>query len=309
MNISVLFSTYKRPDILLKTLLSFEKINIDNLSWELLVADNANDIKSQRILKSFQDKLPLDFIVVTKPGKNVALNRLVRLAKGQLIVFTDDDVTPDTNWLIELWQASQRWPNDILFGGKIIPLFPPKTPEWIRDPNFDYASVAFAWFDKGEEESPFEDSPFGPNMAVRREIFTKYKIFFDENIGPRGSDYPMGSETTGFCRKLKKINKRYIYVPKAIVYHRIRPDQVTFKGLLKRAYRFGRGFAATDVNHGCKELLGAPRYLYKKLFFLGFKYYLNFWRNEKEKWPLGKWFYFHLGMLKQYRFQSKTYGK
>ncbi len=308
MNVSVLFSTYKRPNILLKTLLSFEKINIDNLSWELLVADNANDIKTQSILESFQDKLPLDFIVVSKPGKNVALNRLVKLAKGQLIVFTDDDVTPDKNWLIELWQAAQRWPKDILFGGKIIPVFPPNTPEWMCNPNFDYASIAFARFDKGETEGPFEDCPFGPNMAVRREVFTKYKFCFDENIGPRGSDYPMGSETT-FCQKLKKIKKRYIYVPKAVVYHRIRPDQVTFTGLLKRAYRFGRGFAATDVDHGCKELWGAPRYLYKKLFILGLKYYLNFWRNEEERWPLGKLFYFYLGMLKQYRFQSKKHGR
>ena len=308
MNISVLISTYKRPDILRKTLFSFQNLNTANLSWQLLVADNANDIKTQSILKSFQDKLPLDFIVVTKPGKNVALNRLVRLAKGQLIVFTDDDVTPDTNWLIELWQASQRWPDDILFGGKVVPVFPPNTPEWIRDSNFEYAPAAFAWFDKGDEEMPFEDAPFGPNMAVRKEVFTKHKIFFDEHIGPRGTDYPMGSETS-FCRKLKKIKKNYIYVPNAIVYHRIRPDQITFKALLKRAYRHGRGFAVAHSDHGCKELWGAPRYLYKTVFILGFKYYLNFWRNEKDKWPFGKWFYFHLGMLKQYRLQSKTYGK
>ena len=307
MNVSVLFSTYNRSNILKKTLFSFQELNTANLSWELLVADNANDPETQKILQSYQDKLPLNFIVVTKLGKNTALNQLVKLAQGHLLVFTDDDVTPDKNWLIELWHAAQRWPNDILFGGKIIPLFPPKTPEWIRDPNFDYASVAFAWFDKGEDERPFQECPFGPNMAVRREVFTKYGIYFDENIGPRGTDYPMGSETTGFCRKLKRINERYVYVPNAVVYHRIRPDQVTFKSLLKRAYRFGRGFAAADVNHGCKELCGAPRYLYKKVFLLGIKYYLNFWREEKEKWPLGQQFYFHLGMLKQYRIQSKIY--
>ena len=95
MNISVLISTYKRHDILKKNLSSFQNLNTANLSWQLLVAGTPNDPETQNVLKSFQDKLPLHFIVVTRPGKNAALNRLVKLVQGQLIVFTDDDVTPD----------------------------------------------------------------------------------------------------------------------------------------------------------------------------------------------------------------------
>ena len=157
MDISVLISTYKRPAILAKTLSSFQEICTNNLCWQALVANNADDPETQNVLKPFQNKLPLEFIVVPQPGKNAALNRLVELAQGRLIVFTDDDVTPDENWLLDLWQASQRWPDDILSGVKVIPVFPPNTPEWIRNPKFEYAPAAFARFDKGEGERPFED--------------------------------------------------------------------------------------------------------------------------------------------------------
>ncbi len=305
MNISILISTYKRSDFLKETLSAFQELNTASLSWQVLVADNANDPETQKILKSFRNKLPLDYIVVTRPGKNAALNQLVTLAQGQLIVFTDDDVTPDKNWLIELWEAYNRWPDDFLFGGKVIPIFPPNTPNWVKDPRFEFANVAFAWFDEDGKEGPWEGCPYGPNMAVKSEVFLKYKIFFDENIGPYGSDYPMGSETS-FCKKLKTIlRSRFIYVPKSIVYHRIRPDQVTFKALLKRAYRYGRGFVASNPEHNCKEILGAPRYLYKKICILFLKYAINFWRPHSQKWYYGKLLYFHLGMLKQYRLESK----
>jgi len=304
MNISILFSTYKRPKSLKETLNSFKRLATTNFSWEILVADNADDPETQNVLQYFKNELPLNFIVVTRPGKNAALNELVRIAKGELFVFTDDDVTPEKNWLTELWEAHKRWPEDILFGGKVIPKFPLNTPTWMKDPSFEYAFAAFAWFDKGDKEKPFEDCPFGPNMAVTANVFRELGFMFDEHIGPCGTDYPMGSETS-FCKKLKKLNKRYIYVPTSIVYHRIRPDQVTFKALLKRAYRHGRGLAISQPNHGCKELFGAPRYLYKKIAILALKYLLNYWRPPEKKWPYGKWLYFHLGMLKQYRLLYK----
>ncbi|MDQ7032494.1 MAG: glycosyltransferase, partial [Desulfonauticus sp.] len=270
-----------------ETLSSFLDLNVEDLSWQILVADNADDLDTQEVLRSFQKRLPLKFIFVTRPGKNAALNELVKIAQGELFVFTDDDITPDPNWIIELWKAYKRWPNDILFGGKVIPNFPSNTPKWIKKSSFEYAPAAFAWFDKGEEERPFEDSPFGPNMAVRAKVFKDFGFEFDEHIGPCGYDYPMGSETS-FCKKLKQINKRYIYVPTSVVYHRIRPDQVTFKALLERAYRHGRGLAVSHPEHNCKELFGAPRYLYKKIFILFLKYIMNYWRSPEEKWPYGK---------------------
>jgi len=308
MDLSVLLSTYRRPAILKETLESFCVLNTQGISWKILIADNADDPETQKVLKSFHKKLPLDFIVVTKPGKNAALNELLKLAKGELYVFTDDDVTPDPDWLIELWHAAKRWPSDILFGGKIIPLFPSNTPDWMKDPSFQSASLAFAKFDKGNKEKPFEDCPLGPNMAVKREVFTKYKFSFDEHIGPCGYDYPMGSETS-FCRKLKKFKKRYIYVPKAIVYHRIRKDQVTFKSLLKRVYKSGRGFVAENPYHDCKELYGVPRYLYKRIFVLLLRYIINIWKPDHKKWIYAKDLYFHLGMFKQYRIHAKATNK
>ncbi len=303
MDISVLISTYRRSNILEKTLESFLNLNSSQIKFEILIVDNANDSNTKYVLKHYTSRLPLKFFVMKERGKNRALNFLLNYAKGKLIVFTDDDITPCKNWLIELWNAFRRWPDDYVFGGKVIPVFPPNTASWIKDPSFEYAAAAFAWFDLGDEEKFIEDSPVGPNMAVKSDIFFKYGFRFNENIGPNGSDYPMGSETS-FYRIIKPLVKRCIYVPSAVVYHRIRPDQVTFNSLLKRAYRHGRGYAAIHSDHGCREFLGAPRYLYRKAFVLFLKYLLNCWRHDDIKWSYGKWLYFTLGMIKQYRTQS-----
>ncbi len=61
-------------------------------------------------------------------------------------VFTDDDVIPCTNWLADLWTASCRWSGDSIFGGKILPLFPPSTPDWLRDPDLPCAALVNGLF-------------------------------------------------------------------------------------------------------------------------------------------------------------------
>ena len=90
MDISVILATYKRPQILSKTLESFCALKTDGLEWEVIVVDNAGDPDSQRTVEGFQRRLPLRFFVEKTPGKNNALNHGLKKARGELFVFTDD---------------------------------------------------------------------------------------------------------------------------------------------------------------------------------------------------------------------------
>ncbi len=119
MDISIILATYKRPNILQRTLESFSKLECDVMQWELWVVDNAGDPPTEVVVKYWADKLPINYLVEPEPGKNHALNRALPEVCGQLIVLTDDDIIAMPDWLVQLWQGAQRWPDHMAFGGRI----------------------------------------------------------------------------------------------------------------------------------------------------------------------------------------------
>lgn len=263
MNISVIIPTYQRSTILTKTLESFCGLDTEGITWELFIVDNADDEKTKAICATFDRKLPLQYFVEKKQGKNYAINGVLPQTKGELIVFTDDDIIADPQWLKELWAGSERWPEDHVFGGKIIPHWPDgKEPvKDIREDFFNSSYMQAAW---NIEEGPYEAGRvWGPNMAVRRKLFDEGHRF-NEDVGPQGENYIMGSETE-FTKRMEKMGHRSIYLPQAFVQHQIRNEQVHPRWLYQRAFRYGRADTYHEPQDQVALFLGAPRYLYRRL--------------------------------------------
>ena len=102
MDISVIIATYKRAGLLKQTLESFVSLNTRDMIWQLIIADNAGDIETERVIRSYENRLPLQFLKSSKRGKNAALNGALSKAEGELFVFTDDDIIADPEWLKQL---------------------------------------------------------------------------------------------------------------------------------------------------------------------------------------------------------------
>ncbi|MHA7836693.1 MAG: glycosyltransferase family 2 protein [bacterium] len=238
-SLSVLIATRDRACSLERTLLSIAA-SPPSASWEVIVIDNGSRDDTARLLDSMRSRLPL--VVASEPrrGKNRALNRGLDLALGQLLTFTDDDVIASPGWLEALLVASRRWPRASIFGGPILPRFPPGTPAWIRDPGFPLAAEAFGR--KPEEPEGYTESlPYGANLALRASVFER--IRFDGKLGPGSRrSYAQGSEYELLLR-LRAAGERIVHVPDARVEHRITPEQTTVDWLLGRAERVGRGSA------------------------------------------------------------------
>ena len=107
---------------------------------------------------------------------------------------------------------------------------------------------------------------FGPNMAVRTSVFQE-GLLFDTTIGPRGSNYAMGSETE-FVRRLASRGYSAWHASGAQVEHFIRDFQMDRSWILRRAIRFGRGSHRMRVIEGQQAFpawFGVPRYLIREL--------------------------------------------
>ena len=243
LDISVLIATYNRAEILRQTLESMTHLDRDGLSVEFVVIDNNSSDNTEEVIKSFSDRLSIRYLFEPQPGKNCALNKaLDEVGLGRLVVFTDDDVEPQKDWLQSIISTSKCWTQYSVFGGKQYPIFPPcHVPKWACHESSSI--LLFAKHDYGDKEFvyPTKVFPFGANFWVRREVFA-CGLCFNENIGPRPKNRIMGSETS-FLKLLAQKGYGMVYSPRAVVGHRIQSKQISIVNLLMRAYRSGRGAA------------------------------------------------------------------
>ena len=242
-DISVIFATYNRAEILRETLEIMTRLDHKGLKVEFVVVDNNSSDGTKAVVESFKWRLPLVYLFEPKAGKNCALNKALREVKlGEIIVFTDDDVSPRKNWLTAMAECCERWPEVSVFGGRINPIWPQERPPiWAEDKGI--LELGFGSHDYGDKESRYENGvlPFGANLWVRREVFSG-KRFYDEGIGPRPTGRTMGSETS-LLRKLRDESFEMVYCPAAVIGHRIESHQLSRADIRKRAYRYGKGVA------------------------------------------------------------------
>ncbi|MFO7528770.1 MAG: glycosyltransferase [Marinobacter sp.] len=270
MDISVVLATYNRDEILAKTLLNFQSLKTDGLAWQVFVVDNACRPETLKLVSGFSESLPVRYLEEVTAGKNNALLRAMPEVEGQLVVFTDDDVIADPDWLLNLWSGAKRLPQFDLFGGRILPLFPEgMEPEEGIDLENGFTRSAYVIADWDLPEGEIRPGRiWGPNMAVRKRVFDA-GYSFDPSIGPsQSASYTMGSETE-FLLRVSEAGFRGAYIPTALVHHQIRPNQLSIDWLRGRAYRQGKGKAALYGEFdGYKHWFGVPRFLFRKLVTL-----------------------------------------
>jgi glycosyltransferase involved in cell wall biosynthesis len=237
LHLSIIIATYQRAASLDGVLASIAASSYPLERVHVVVADNADDPATRRVCETYASRLDLVYVVETAPGKNAALNTVLPHATGELFLFTDDDIEAPPEWLPETQAAAARWPCHAVFGGRVLPLWPSACPAHLRESR--YLGMCFSVLDLAAEEGPsFDFTPFGPNVAIRRDVFDA-GVRFDPRIGPRNSSYIMGSETE-LLRRLKRAGHAPVYMPRSVVRHTIRPEQLTDRWLLRRAFRHGR---------------------------------------------------------------------
>ena len=235
--LTVLLSTYNRAQSLAGTLGAFCRLESYE-PWKLVVIDNDSVDDTQAVLSEFAAKLPLTYLIERTRGKSSALNTGLAHIAGDLVVFTDDDVRPKSDWLLRMREAANQNRDFAVFGGRIL-------PEWEIEPDPTLArssiplTACFTLTNRLDGPCPIIDV-YGPNMALRSEVIGRgYR--FNPSIGPDGSEeYAMGGETELLLR-LGRDGYRAWHCQSAVVSHIVRAEQVTVAWLLGRAVKFGRG--------------------------------------------------------------------
>src|ERR1700751_1939372 len=105
MNITVIVCTYKRGGSLGRDLnRAGNSVLTNSVDWEILVVDNNSKDQTFEVVTDFCRRYPgrFRYLFEAQQGLSHARNAGIREARGDVLVFVDDDVTVTPTWLQHL---------------------------------------------------------------------------------------------------------------------------------------------------------------------------------------------------------------
>jgi GT2 family glycosyltransferase len=271
--ITIGFCTVDRKEPLEKNLEDLRKQNLDGLpEVELIVVMNNSTRGLHEIVDRLLPTLPFKCrkLEETRQGGNFGRNRIAEEARGEIVVYTDDDLLRDPNWTREMVRAFDD-PQVSSVGGRIHPVLSCPLPSWYR-PRYDGVIVRYDLGDKPFFLTLDNPMPYGASMAFRRKVL--------ETLGPFRTDLSIrpgraitGGETEYMIRAIR-LGHRVLYSPAAVSYHPIDESRLT-KANMRRQFRtWGTSWARMNFEGEKKapQFAGAPRHLYRSMLEHAFRW-------------------------------------
>ena len=134
MLITVAICTLNRAELLRRTLESSAAMRVPpQLDWELVVVNNGCTDHTDELIAAFAGRMAVRREFEPQRGVSNARNRAVDAARGDYIVWTDDDVIVNPAWLAAYAEAFRRWPEAAVFGGPILPRYEAPVVKWVLE--------------------------------------------------------------------------------------------------------------------------------------------------------------------------------
>lgn len=182
MNASIIIVTRNRAEDLSQTLEAMRQVHVpDGFTAELVVVDNGSSDDTARVVEACRiPQLPIRYELEKEPGQSRGRNRGIAEAKGDVILFTDDDVRPPDCWLVETCEPIIQGKADAVAGG--VKIAPGLIRPWMTRIHRSWLASS-EWLERG-----IPQSMVGANMAFARSVLRKVPGF-DVEVGPGASGF------------------------------------------------------------------------------------------------------------------------
>ena len=233
--ISIIIPTCRRPQLLFECIESI--LNNDFTDFEILVVDQD---PSQTLRSALSDKFNRDgrisYLFLAEAALDKARNVGVAHARGEILVFVDDDTEVEVSWLSAYAEAFSRVePAPGIVGGRLDGRWLSKKPRWLPEEQEYLLGI----YDRDGELGPMNDGdlPIGANFAALREVFDKAGKF-DERVDysyARRASMLAGGDSL-FALKARQAHYAIYYQPAARAWHKIAKRKLTKQYWLKRNF-------------------------------------------------------------------------
>lgn len=257
---SVVVCTYNRAASLRHTLeaLHAQRVPAD-LSWELIVVDNNSQDGTRQVVEEYQARMPyLRYEFEGRQGLSHARNHGLSCARGGTVLFTDDDVRPEPDWVMQILKGLDEQQADAC-GGYIAPIWETPPPAWLTARFHGFLAIKML----DGPARPIKDSselPYGANMAFRRALFDRVGVF-DTQRGRTGNVLASGEDGELFERILAS-GAKVVYLPEARVNHCVESFRLNKRYFRRWRFQNSRNLGQTRGLPGRRRLFNVPVYIY-----------------------------------------------
>ena len=265
MRLTVALCTYNRADFLRQTLAGLARQNFPRDQFEVLVIDNNSRDRTRDVVAEFSTARPAPrYLLEPSQGLDYARNRAIAEARGEIIVFGDDDILVAPDWLAQMLApfATANAESIGAVGGEVIPVFPDGLPPWVAE---WHAPLAFRP-DAGP--LPARHSPMGANLAIPRALFERVGRFHTA-LDRAAGNYFSGGDSE-MVRRIRAAGLEIWFAPGAAVRHQMPASRTTFRYAARHAFDSARSRTIDRAGQpGAKAYL-ASRWLANSLKLLGY---------------------------------------
>ncbi len=231
--ISVVICTYNNADSLAITLQQLLAQTIPcKEKVEIILVDNNSPDNTKEIHLNFarQTEIANSYIFEARQGLSHARNTGVASARGEYILFTDDDADLPPNWLDVYLQQIEKNKPDCLYS-RINIIWDKDKPWWFL-PEYTPCFVGVDYGDQDISITDIHKEFYGKNFCMKKLLILELGGF-DPALGRNGSKLIAGEETLLYRRMIEQ-KKHLIYFPGAPVGHRLKDREYLAENIKKQ---------------------------------------------------------------------------
>ncbi len=257
---SIVIPTYNATDMLRQCIKSLSDQSADKKCIEVIVVNDGGKTDISEILDFLEGQLQIRYFYQENKGPAAARNLGIKKAKGEIILFLDDDSQPAPDWLEAMMRAWEKFPDFDGIGGYTLS---EATDSIYCRVNSDF----FNWFLRQyayDKISPFLATC---NAGYRKALLTKVGNFDERFKKAAGEERDLNI-------KISKTGGKLGLVESILVYH---DRDLTLQSFAKKHYNYGK--AAYDIYARNPDLKHLSRNAYASLYLS----ILGRYRTHKEK--------------------------
>ena len=217
--LTAIICTYNRAKYIGNLLESVAKNDLAKSEYEIVLVDNNCTDNTREICEAFakaHKDVNFRYMLEPEQGLSAARNKGIKEAKGEVIVYIDDDALVDTWYLRTYAEWFAVHPETMACGGPIEPLYETEEPSWMTSYT---KALLTAWMNYGDKvrEYPKGRYPGGGNAGYRKSVFDKVGLF-NTALGRKGGNL-MGSEEKDIFDKMQALGMQVLYLPTPVLHH------------------------------------------------------------------------------------------
>ena len=263
MDASVIVCTFNRAESLRDTLRALRaQQTAASRRWEVIIVDNNSRDHTREVVGEEQCEWPsLRYEFEAAQGLSHARNHGIAVAHGEVLLFTDDDVIPEPDWLETTLLGLEKYRADAC-GGFIAPVWETPPPAWLTERFYGFLAIRS---DRSDDYPITQagQAPFGANMAMKRTVFDRVGLF-DTNRGRKGNVLASGEDGELFERILAA-GLATVFLGRSRVHHKVESFRLTKRYFRRWRFHNSRNLGQSRRLVGERRLANIPLYLFPQL--------------------------------------------